>query len=183
LHPRVVAELAAIEHRAALAPRLQAVLRGDDHPKDASEGLDFALIAYHARQFGSSARLYAESFRAEPKLADDMAAQHRYIAACAAAQAVDGKSDAEPPLDGPAKSRWRQQALDWLRGDLAYGTMLVRSGVPVAKEIVKLRLRRWKVDPALAGIRDETVLAELSHADRRHWRDFWAEVEALMEAP
>jgi tetratricopeptide (TPR) repeat protein len=183
LHPRVAAELAGAERQAALARRLPAVLRGDDNPKDAAEGLDFALLAYHARRFGPSARLSAESFRVDPKLADDMAAQYRYMAACSAALAAAGKGSAGPPLDEPAKARWRRQALDWLRADLACGTRLVQTGLPVVKEVVGLRLRRWKADPDLAGIRDEEALDELPEAERRAWRDFWAAVEALIEAP
>jgi hypothetical protein len=53
----------------------------------------------------------------------------------------------------------------------------------VAKEVVSLRLRRWKADPDLAGVRDEEALATLPGAERRAWRDLWAEVEALIEAP
>jgi serine/threonine-protein kinase len=182
LRQRVAAELADTERQAALAARLPAVLRGDDKPKDAAEGLELASLASHAGQFGLSARLYAESFRVDPELAGDMAAQYRYRAACSAALAAAGKGSAEPPLDEPARARWRRQALDWLRGDLAYGTTLVQVGPPEAKEIVSMRLRRWKADPNLASVRDEDALDELPEPERRAWRDFWAEVEALIEA-
>ena len=70
---------------AALEGRLPAVLRGAEKPKDAAEGLVFANLAYRTRRYGPSVRLYAESFEADPKLAEDMSAGHRYNAACAAA--------------------------------------------------------------------------------------------------
>jgi tetratricopeptide (TPR) repeat protein len=179
LRPRVAADLAAAEREAVLFRRLPGVLRGDDKPKDAAEGLEFALLAYHARQFGHSARLYAESFRADPKLAEDIDAQHRYTAACSAAQAAIGKGVTEPGLDEPAKARWRQRALDWLWADLAHDTMLSQTG-PVGEESVSLSLRRWKADPELAGIRDGHALDELPETERRDWRKFWAEVDALI---
>jgi tetratricopeptide (TPR) repeat protein len=183
LHQRVTTELADVERQAALAARLPAVLHGDDTPKDAAEGLDFALLAYHARQFGPSAQLYAESFRDDPRLAEDMAAKYRYRAARAAALAAAGKGIEEPPLDEPAKARWRQQALDWLAADLAYGTKLVQTGPPEAKDLVSQILQFWKTDPDLAGIRDPAALEELPEAQRRAWRDLWAAVEALIQEP
>jgi serine/threonine-protein kinase len=181
LRARVAADLADAQRQAAQAARLPAVLRGDDKPKDAAEGLDFALLAYHARQFGLSARLYAESFRVDPKLAGDITAEYRYMAACSAALASIDKGSAESPLDESARAAWRQQALYWLKADLACGTILVHSGLPMTKEVVSLRLHRWKADPDLAGLRDEDVLDELPETERRAWRDFWAAVDALID--
>jgi hypothetical protein len=112
-----------------------------------------------------------------------MAAQHRYLAACSAALAAAAKGSGEPPLDEPARPRWRRRALDWLRADLAYGAMLVRTGSPIAREVVTRRLRSWKADPELAAVRDEPALNELPEAERRAWRDFWAEVGVLIGAP
>jgi serine/threonine-protein kinase len=183
LHQRVTAELADVEHQAALAARLPAVLHGDDQPKDAAEGLEFAWVAYHARQFGPSAQLSAESFRVDPALAEDIRARYRYKAACSAALAAAGKGIEEPPLDEPAKAQWRRQALDWLTADLAYGTTLVQAGPPVAKDFVIHVLQGWKADPDLAGIRDEDALDELPETERRAWRDFWAAVEAVIQKP
>ena len=99
-------------------------------------------------------------------------------AACAAA----GKGSAEPPLDEPAKAQWRRQALEWLRGDLACGTRLVQTGLAEGKEFVSMRLRSWKADLKLAGVRDEDALYKLPETERRAWRAFWAEVDALIGA-
>jgi hypothetical protein len=105
------------------------------------------------------------------------------MAACSAALSAAGKGSEEPPLDEPAKARWRRQALDWLRADLAYGTKIAQIDLPVVKEVVILRLRRWKVEPDLACVRDDDALDKLPEADQKAWRDFWAEVEALIGAP
>jgi serine/threonine-protein kinase len=182
LRPRAAAALADAEREAALARRLPAVIRGEEKPKDAAEGLQFARLADHARRFGPSARLYAEAFRIDPGLAEDMGAWNRYLAACSAAMAGAGKGSEDPPLDGPARARWRQRALDWIRADLTFGKNLFPTDQPGVKEVVNLRLRRWKAEPDLAGVRDEEALNELPQAERRAWRDFWAEVDALIEA-
>jgi serine/threonine-protein kinase len=181
LNARLDADLASAKREVVLAARLPALLRGADKPKDAAEGLEFAVLAYDARHFALSAGLYAESFRVDPRLAGDMAAQHRYLAACSAARATADKGNAGPPLEEPARARWRQQALDWIRADLAYGTKLVESGMPVANEIVNVRLRRWKTDPDLAAVREKDALEKLPEVERRSWHEFWAEVDALID--
>jgi hypothetical protein len=103
-----------------LEGRLPAVIGGEDKPKHAAEGIEFASFAYQIKRFGPSARLYDESLRADPNLAEDMKAENRYNAACAAALAGAGKGDDKPPLDEKEKTRWRTQALDWLRADLVF---------------------------------------------------------------
>ena len=108
-----------------LVPRLPAVIRGDEKPDDADEELAFAYLAYHSKQFGPSARLYAGAFRADPRLAEDMTAEHRYNAACAAVLATS-----IPSLIEEEGTRWRKQALDWLGADLAHWTRQARSGTP-----------------------------------------------------
>src|SRR6516164_4586354 len=58
--------------------------------------------------------LYAAAFAADPKLADDLKAGHRYRAACAAALAAAGQGEDAAKLDDKEKVRLRKQALDWL---------------------------------------------------------------------
>ena len=75
-----------------LAPRLPAVIRGDDKPGDAEEEVAFAYLACGNRQFRPGARLFAGAFRTDPKLAEDMTARFRYKAACAAVMAASSSS-------------------------------------------------------------------------------------------
>jgi serine/threonine protein kinase/Flp pilus assembly protein TadD len=168
------------ERRVALESRLPAVLRGDDKPKDAAEQIEFASLAYNTKHFDPAARLNSESFQADPKLADDMKAGNRYNAACAAALAGAGQGNDKPPLDEKQKTRWRKQALDWLRADLAFWTKQAETGKPEAKALVSQQLQHWKVDTDLAGIRDETALQALPEDERKACRALWAEVDALL---
>ena len=137
-------ELGITEHHAALAPRLPGVLRGKEKLKDAAERLEFASLCHTLKQFSTAARLFADALQADPKRAEDMQAQNRYNAACAAARAGCGQGK-----DEPAKACWRRQALDWLKADLTFWTKLVGTGPPPARQSVAKTLEHWKVDRRL----------------------------------
>jgi tetratricopeptide (TPR) repeat protein len=168
------------ERMVALESRLTAVIRGEDKPKDAAEGIGFADLAYTMKQFGPSTRLYTESFRTDPKLAEDTNSGNRYNAACAAALAGAGQGIDKPHLDEPEKARWRKQALDWLKADLAFWAKQAETGKPEAKALVSQNLQHWKADTDLAGIRDETALDSLPEDEQKACRALWAEVDALL---
>jgi serine/threonine protein kinase/tetratricopeptide (TPR) repeat protein len=168
------------ERLVALERRLPAVIRGDVKPNDAAEGIGFADLAYKSKQFGPSARLYSESFGADPKLAEDMEAGHRYAAACAAALAGAGQGHDKPPLDEKEKTRWRKQALDWMRIDLSHWTKQAESGKPEASALVSQKLHHWKADTDLAGIRDDMAIQALPADEQKDCRALWAEVDELL---
>jgi tetratricopeptide (TPR) repeat protein len=177
----IEAGLAATERQASLAGRLPVVLAGKLKPADDAETLGFAELCYKKKLHGASARFWTEAFQAQPKLADDMQAQHRYNAACAAALAGSGQGKDEPPLDEPTKARWRKQAIDWLKADLAAWSQVVRSGPQQARQFVAQALQHWKVDPDLAGLRDPAMLAKLPMSEQAPWRDLWSAVDRLLE--
>ncbi len=92
-------ELAANDPaKAALDQRLTAVIRGEA-PKDERERLQLAYRAYEKGLSAASTRLYSDALEADPKLADDRQAQHRYNAACAAALAAGAQTT--PTLPSP----------------------------------------------------------------------------------
>jgi serine/threonine-protein kinase len=180
LTQRLERELTATEQTASLAARLPAVLAGDLKPADASETLGFAQLCYEKKLHGASARFWTEAFQTQPKLADEMQAGHRYNAACAAAMAGCGQGKDDPPLDEAAKARWRKQALDWLKADLAAWSKVLASGPPQARQHVAQTLQHWKADPDLAGLREPAALAKLPEAEQNACRALWAEVDALL---
>ena len=77
-------QLTATEQQASLSALLPDVLAGKTRAADAAQSLGLAQLCYEKRRYIASARLWAEAFRSQPKLSDDMQAQHRYNAACAA---------------------------------------------------------------------------------------------------
>ena len=158
------------ERLVALEGRLPAILRGKDRPANADEALALADLCYQKQLYGASARFWQEAFKTDPKLAEDLKAGNRYNAACAAALAGSGKGKDEPAPDDAAKARWRNQALDWLKADLAAWAKVLESGPPQARPSIRQTLQHWKVDPDLAGIRDEPALARLPADEQKACR-------------
>jgi tetratricopeptide (TPR) repeat protein len=167
------------ERMVALEARLPAVLRGEDKPRDAAEGLAFADMARKARRYALAVRLFDGGLRSEPKLAEDLRSGHRYNAACAAALAGAGRGADSPP-DEAERARWRQQAVAWLEADLASWGQRVEGGRAEARAEAARILQHWKADGDLVGIRDPEALAKLPEAEQAACRALWAEVDALL---
>jgi eukaryotic-like serine/threonine-protein kinase len=164
----------------ALSRRLPVILRGEENPRDSTERLTLAQMAYDRAHFTAAARLWAESFQMQPKLADDMQLQNRYNAACAAALAGSGQGKDDPPLDEAAKARWRRQAIEWLNADLVFWTKQVEKGPQQTRVAVSQTLQHWKADTDLAGLRDEAALAKLPDEERKAWQVLWGEVDGAL---
>ena len=174
-------ELARTERRAALAPRLTAVLgAGDIRAGDAAEMLEFAYLAHDRQRFAGASRLFERAFKIQPSLADDRNASNRYNAACSAALAAAGQGRDEPPLDEPARSRLRLRAYQYLKLDLAVWSEVLRLSRPSEKAQLQQTLAHWKVDPDLAGIRAPEVLSQLPEPERNNWQALWTEVDSLL---
>jgi tetratricopeptide (TPR) repeat protein len=165
---------------AALDARLAAIIKGDQQPKDNAERLRLAQRAYDKALYATSARLWSEALAADPKLADDRVAQHRYNAACCAALAVAGKGEDDPRPDEAARANLRAQALGWLKSELAAWSKALDSGDPKARAAVAATLRDWKQDPDLAGVRQADAVVKLPEAERAGWDALWSEVERLL---
>ena len=144
---------------------------------------NFAQLCYERRFYAPSAAIWSAGFAADPKLAEDMQAQHRYNAACSAALAVAGKGIEKPPLDEQAKGRWREQALEWLKADLVYWTKQTESGAAEAKTLAHKTLQHWRGDSDLASVRDAQELSKLADAERKEWQTFWSKVAAPSSKP
>jgi Tfp pilus assembly protein PilF len=168
------------ERLVALEPRLHAVLRGLDSPRDAGEAIELASAAYRARRYGPAARLFAEAFRAELVLEADINSGHRYNAARAAALAGTARGEA-PSNDEGEKSRWRMQAVAWLAGDVTGWTTVVDSFPPEWRASAAEVLARWKAEADLAGIRDEAALAMLPEDEQKACRALWIDVDRVLE--
>jgi eukaryotic-like serine/threonine-protein kinase len=172
--------VAEAERMAALAPRLPALLLGQDRPRDVAERLALAQMCYDAKRHAAAARLWAEVLQADPKLGDDPKVGRRYSAACAAALAAAGQGTGDPKPDDAARARLRGQALDWLKAERAAWAKVLDAGDAQARPVAQGTLQQWRADAALAGVRDADTLAKLPEAERVAWRSLWAEVDALL---
>jgi hypothetical protein len=160
---------------------LRAVLKGEALPKDNNERLAFAREAYNRKLTAVATRLWAEALEADPGLANDLRAAHRYNAACAAALAAAGQGEDAAQLDDRERTRLQKQALDWLRADLTLRTKQLESGPPADRAAAQRALLHWQKDPDLAGIRDKEALAKLPAEERAACAKLWADVAALLK--
>jgi Flp pilus assembly protein TadD len=179
--PRIAPRVQECEQLVALAPRLPAVLKGEARPAGTAEQTSYALLCYYEKYYAASARFWADAFAAEPKLADDVSAVHRYRAARAAALAGAGQGADAKELGELEQARWRQQALAWLQADLAHWAERLKQGDKKGPTGANsyFWLGYWQSDPDFASVRDEAALRKLPEAEQQAWRKFWEEVEAL----
>jgi tetratricopeptide (TPR) repeat protein len=177
---RELAELQASDPRLeALDTHLAAATKGEA-PKENEERLALAQRAYDTKRYALAARLWAEALEADPNLAADRQKQHPYNAACAAALAASGQGIDDPAPDEAAKAGLREQALGWLRAELAVWSKLIESGRPGDRWAIAKILGYWRNDTDLAGVRDADALEGLPEAEREAWRALWAGVEDLL---
>jgi tetratricopeptide (TPR) repeat protein len=162
-----------------LQDRLPDLLAGRITLTSEAERIEYAELCVLTRQHAAAARLHAEAFAANPRLADDLDAAHRYKAACAAALAAAGQGTDAGELEDQERSRLRRQALDWLRADLSLWAKQ-EAGDSAQRQAVQKKMRRWQQDSDLASVRDKERLARLATEERLAWEKLWADVAALL---
>ena len=156
-------------------------MSGEPKLHDAKERIDYADLCYAKRLFAAAAGFSEQALAESPELADAPNSETRYNAACSAALAGCGQGEDRDSLDEAARQRWRRQALDWLRAELAQCANAFATSQPDARPSLLSRLRDWQRDRDFAGVRDEESLAKLSDAEQQSWRESWAEVQTLIE--
>jgi tetratricopeptide (TPR) repeat protein len=168
------------ERLVELDEKLPGFREGKASPASPGERVEVAALCALKRLNRAAARFYAEAFAAEPRLADDLGAWHRYNAACAAALAGCGRGkDADPP-SAKEKARLRGQALGWLRADLAAWASELAKNTPATRAAVQEKMRHWQADADLAGVRGPEALARLPEAERQAWQKLWNDVAGML---
>jgi tetratricopeptide (TPR) repeat protein len=165
---------------ALLDARFPALLEGTEKPSSAAEQLELRELCHVKQLYAAAARFSRDAFVAEPKLAEDVAAGTRYDAACAAALAGCGQGKDAADLDDAERARWRRQALQWLRLDLAWCGKALDGGKEQARAQVLARMQHWRSDGDLAGVRGKDALARIPVEERKEWQRLWAQVDALI---
>jgi tetratricopeptide (TPR) repeat protein/tRNA A-37 threonylcarbamoyl transferase component Bud32 len=164
----------------ALDKKLSAVLRREAKPQNPRETAALASLAQqpYKRLHVAAVRLYRDAFAADPRLADPRTG-NRYNAACSAALAGCGAGKDVKELDDAERARLREQALDWLRAELAAWGKVLDENDAKGRQLARRELAHWLVDADLAGVRGE-ALAKLPEGERQPWRDLWAAVEKTL---
>jgi serine/threonine-protein kinase len=165
----------------ALDQKLPAILTGEMSPANAGEAVSFAQMCQqpYKKRYAASARLYADAFGTDPKLAADLKQQHRFNAACSAALAAAGQGEDARSLPDRVMAMFRRWALGWLRDDLAAYTKLAEKNDPKVNQSIQQTLAHWRRDPDLASVRDPLALDRLSDNERAAWQALWRDVDEL----
>lgn len=191
------------EAEALILPNLPAFLNGSYQPLNNDERLSLTGICQFQRRYRAAARLYFDAFDTDPSLADNLTAEFlrrithtdappvaqiaasnsaaRYLAARSAALAGSGLGKDGGHLTDEERARWRKQAREWLRADLAVWTSELRSESQSARDFAARILMNSQGDPDLAGIRDPSAMKTLSAEERDECLALWNEVEALLK--
>jgi tetratricopeptide (TPR) repeat protein len=181
LRPLASRTLQQCETLLALDQKLPALLNGQAQPADNAERLALAGLCQQPPKglYAAATRFYGDAFAADPKLADDLQACHRYNAACAAALAGCGQGKDAAGLGEEKCGKLRLTARSWLRADLAAWRRLLEQEPDKARPAVARQLAHWLQDQDFAGVRGAESLARLPEAERKDWQQLWEEVEAL----
>jgi len=171
------------EAEALILPNLPAFLRGEYQPLDNDERLSLLGVCQFEDRRGAEASLLAAAFAADPTLADNLDAGLRYRAACSAAVAGRGRGADGAGLSDDERARWREQAREWLRADLAVWKQRLDDdpGDRDEKKLIRDTLSRWQTDPDLRLFREPNAQADLPPAERSEWRSLWQDVDALLK--
>jgi serine/threonine-protein kinase len=168
------------EAEALILPNLPAFLEGKYQPQDNDERLALLGVCQFRGLHAAAARLYAAAFAAAPRLADDLGGRSRYYAARAAAQAGCGRGTDAAGVEPTERARWRRQAREWLRADLAARVRVLDRNPAAARGDVRKALTDWRADPDLACVRDPGELNKLAADERKEYLALWAEVAAVL---
>jgi serine/threonine-protein kinase len=168
------------EAEALIFPNTAAFLEGKYEPRDNAERLALLGVCRFRNRTYASARLYADAFAADATLADDPRLSHRYNAARAAALAGCGQGEDATGLGEAERKRWRDQAREWLRADLAARARAFNADPTTARADVRKALTHWREDPELGCVRDPGALDKLAADERKEYVALWAEVAALL---
>jgi serine/threonine-protein kinase len=166
------------ELNSELENKLAAFLTGKFKARDNEQRIALASVCYAKKFPASAADLFAEAFAADPKLADDLNAGHRFDAARAAALAGTVADDSSGEV---TKAKWRQQSHAWLRNELQANVKATESKNPRQRAYAVERLYLWKFDADLSAVRDADALGKLPDAEREEWRKFWADVDEVLK--
>ncbi len=167
--------------REALA-KLPAILSGRAKAENPAEQIALARAcqAPYKRLYVTAAQFFNDAFAAQPSLADNLDADHRYNAACAAALAGCGQGEDTDKLDAKERARLRRQALDFLRADLRAYRQMMEKPADNAGLLITRRMQHWLRDSDFAGVRGDNALAKLPDEERSAWRKLWADVAEML---
>jgi serine/threonine-protein kinase len=157
--------------------RLEAIVATGEMPDDPADLPGCAELMLRRGKPALAAKWYRTAYEADASVFDDLAAGHRFRAACAAAASGCGRSE-DPALSEADRAAWRALGLAWLIDDLTAWRRAIEV-TPSIRGMALQRLTEWTVDPALAAFRDPVWRESLPEGERGPWSRLLAEAEAV----
>jgi serine/threonine-protein kinase len=167
------------EAETMIVPNLPAFLEGTYQPQDNTERLTLLGACQFNDRRAAEAGLYAAAFAVDSGLAESQQGC-RYNAACAAGVAGCGRGADGSKLSDEQRARWREQALIWLRDELAMRSRELETRPAADRLKLVERLERWRTELDLAGLRDPEPLRRLPDSEREQWRSLWTDVNSRL---
>jgi hypothetical protein len=124
---------------------------------------------------------YAAVLHADSTWTEQVRRVLRYNAACCAVLAGTGAGSDAPPSG--ERIVFRQQALEWLRAELAACEKGLQSGSAGEKAAAARSLAQALGDADLAPVREADALATLPTTEQNAWNGYWNEVRRLHADP
>ncbi len=168
------------EAEGLILPDLPAFLAGTHQPRTNDERLALLGVCQFANRTHAAARLYRDAFAADPRLAEDDPSGIRSNAAGYAAQVGCGRGADAAGVGEAERARWRSQAREWLRADLAAGVRGADAAPAAARGALRRKLLSWRAEPDLAGLRESADLEKLPPDERKDCQALWGEVSAAI---
>jgi serine/threonine-protein kinase len=153
------------EAEAAILPKMPAFLDGKYQPRDNDERLALVGVGRFTNRSLALARLFTDAFAADLNLAGDFRSGRRFSAARAAALVGCGRGEDGAGVGEPERARWRQQARQWLRADLAACHQALDRDPAMARYLWPIPM--WRADPDLAGFFEPAELDKLPPNERK----------------
>jgi serine/threonine-protein kinase len=167
------------EAESLIVPNLPAFLAGKYQPRDNDERLALLGVCQFTHRSLALAGLYADAFAADPSLAEDHQSGRRFRAARAAALVGSARGEDVAGVEEPERARWRQQARQWLRADLAAWNQVLDRDPSAGRDLLS-RVREWRGDSELAGLFEPAELDKLPPDERKDCVALSKEIDGLL---
>jgi tetratricopeptide (TPR) repeat protein len=162
---------------------LDAVLPGILHGERRVDGTEdqvlLARICHARKRFSAAACFWQSAFEDGPPR--ETTRGHLLRAAISAALAGCGRGEDQDTLEVGEAVAWRKRAVAWLRTFLESLETRAEKGGLNERHRVLGDLRRLRLDPDLAGLRDQAAIAALPASEQSTCRSLWDSVDSLMK--
>ena len=128
----------------------------------------------------ASIRLIEQAFQETPQRLQDSKQSWRYTAACSALLTANGDGRDAEDINQETRSRWRRQALSWLRAELEARSQRLNQDSSASRIKTIKVVQTCLHDKHLESIRGLQSVQKLPAAEQRMCRELWRDILTLL---